>query len=44
MAGAGTEGTGVELTAGAVAHQLGVAPSTLRSWARRYGLGLVADA
>jgi MerR family transcriptional regulator, light-induced transcriptional regulator len=31
--------TGVELTAGAVARRLGVAPSTLRSWARRYGLG-----
>ncbi|MGN6379464.1 MAG: MerR family transcriptional regulator [Gaiellales bacterium] len=30
---------GVELTAGAVARRLGVAPSTLRSWARRYGLG-----
>jgi MerR family transcriptional regulator, light-induced transcriptional regulator len=29
----------VELTAGAVARRLGVAPSTLRSWARRYGLG-----
>lgn len=32
---------GVELTAGAVAHRLGVSPSTLRSWARRYGLGPV---
>ncbi|MCD2196909.1 MerR family transcriptional regulator [Actinomycetospora endophytica] len=30
---------GVELTAGAVARRLGVAPSTLRSWARRYGVG-----
>ncbi|HEY2220783.1 MerR family transcriptional regulator [Actinomycetospora sp.] len=30
---------GVELTAGAVARRLGVAPSTLRSWAHRYGLG-----
>jgi MerR family transcriptional regulator, light-induced transcriptional regulator len=30
---------GVELTAGAVARRLGVSPSTLRSWARRYGLG-----
>ncbi|MDQ6650091.1 MAG: MerR family transcriptional regulator, partial [Actinomycetota bacterium] len=23
----------------AVAHRLGVAPATLRTWARRYGLG-----
>lgn len=30
---------GLELTAGGVARRLGVAPSTLRSWARRYGLG-----
>ena len=34
-----TRGVEVELTAGAVARRLGVAPSTLRSWARRYGLG-----
>ncbi len=39
-AGVGVDGpAGVELTAGAVARMLGVAPSTLRSWARRYGLG-----
>ena len=30
---------GVVLTIGAVAHQLGVAVPTLRSWDRRYGLG-----
>lgn len=35
----GDRTTGVELTAGAVARRLGVSPSTLRSWARRYGLG-----
>jgi DNA-binding transcriptional MerR regulator len=28
-----------ELTVGAVARRLGVAPSTLRSWERRYGMG-----
>lgn len=33
------DGVGLELTAGAVARRLGVAPSTLRSWDRRYGLG-----
>lgn len=27
------------LTVAAVAHRLGVAPATLRTWARRYGLG-----
>ena len=27
------------LTVSAVAHRLGVAPATLRTWARRYGLG-----
>src|SRR4051794_32983128 len=36
---AGEDGVGLELTAGAVARRLGVAPSTLRSWDRRYGLG-----
>lgn len=30
---------GVNLTVGAVARRLGVAPATLRTWARRYGLG-----
>ncbi|GHH49752.1 MerR family transcriptional regulator [Streptomyces candidus] len=34
-AGAGTAG----LTTGAVARRLGVAPTTLRSWDRRYGIG-----
>jgi len=27
------------LTVAAVARQIGVAPATLRTWARRYGLG-----
>ncbi|MEV6787027.1 MerR family transcriptional regulator, partial [Streptomyces sp. NPDC051098] len=27
------------LTTGAVARRLGVAPTTLRSWDRRYGIG-----
>ena len=36
---AAEDGAGLELTAGAVARRLGVAPSTLRSWDRRYGLG-----
>ena len=36
---AAEDGVGLELTAGAVARRLGVAPSTLRSWDRRYGLG-----
>jgi DNA-binding transcriptional MerR regulator len=31
--------TDVVLTVAAVARRLGVAPSTLRTWARRYGLG-----
>jgi MerR family transcriptional regulator, light-induced transcriptional regulator len=30
---------GPRLTVAAVAHRLGVAPATLRTWARRYGLG-----
>jgi len=30
---------GARLTVSAVAHRLGVAPATLRTWARRYGLG-----
>jgi DNA-binding transcriptional MerR regulator len=33
------EGPTVELTVAAVAHRLGVAPATLRTWDRRYGLG-----
>ncbi|GAA2256149.1 MerR family transcriptional regulator [Streptomyces amakusaensis] len=32
-------GTGAGLTTGAVARRLGVAPTTLRSWDRRYGVG-----
>ena len=34
--------TGPEWTAAAVARRLGVAPGTLRSWARRHGIGPVA--
>ena len=30
---------GARLAVSAVAHRLGVAPATLRTWARRYGLG-----
>lgn len=30
---------GVRLTVSAVAHRLGIAPSTLRTWDRRYGVG-----
>ncbi|MBD0709005.1 MerR family transcriptional regulator, partial [Streptomyces sp. CBMA291] len=30
------------LTSGAVARSLGVAPTTLRSWDRRYGIGPAA--
>ncbi|MCW2615798.1 MAG: transcriptional regulator, MerR family, partial [Frankiales bacterium] len=30
---------GPRLTVAAVAHRLGVAPATLRTWDRRYGLG-----
>uniref|UniRef100_UPI00278C55D1 MerR family transcriptional regulator n=1 Tax=Streptomyces venezuelae TaxID=54571 RepID=UPI00278C55D1 len=30
------------LTSGAVARRLGVAPTTLRSWDRRYGIGPAA--
>jgi MerR family transcriptional regulator, light-induced transcriptional regulator len=43
--GAGCEGSGVEgasqigLTVAAVARRLGVAPATLRTWDRRYGIG-----
>ena len=33
------EPAGPRLTVAAVAHRLGVAPATLRTWARRYGLG-----
>lgn len=33
------EPPGPRLTVAAVAHRLGVAPATLRTWARRYGLG-----
>lgn len=35
----GTAGNGMVFTVAAVARRLGVAPSTLRTWARRYGLG-----
>jgi hypothetical protein len=35
---------GPRLTVSAVAHRLGVAPATLRTWARRYGLGPSAHA
>ena len=31
--------SGARLTVAAVAHRLGIAPSTLRTWDRRYGLG-----
>jgi len=31
--------TGVPLTTGALARRLGVSPTTLRSWDRRYGIG-----
>ncbi|MCW2501066.1 MAG: hypothetical protein JWN87_2742 [Frankiales bacterium] len=33
------ERTGPRLTVAAVAHRLGIAPGTLRTWDRRYGLG-----
>lgn len=36
---AGDPADGPRLTVSAVAHRLGVAPATLRTWARRYGLG-----
>lgn len=36
--------TGVGLTVAAVARRLGVAPATLRTWDRRYGLGPTAHA
>ena len=35
---------GAPLTVAAVAHRLGVAPATLRTWDRRYGLGPTAHA
>lgn len=34
-----TQSTGPSLTVAAVARRLGVAPATLRTWDRRYGLG-----
>lgn len=34
-----TDNRGARLTVAAVAHRLGVAPATLRTWDRRYGLG-----
>ena len=37
--GSATERTGPSLTVAAVARRLGVAPATLRTWDRRYGLG-----
>lgn len=36
---AGAPADGPRWTVAAVAHRLGVAPATLRTWARRYGLG-----
>lgn len=36
---AGTDASGPMLTVAAVARRLGVAPATLRTWDRRYGLG-----
>ncbi|MFD8592754.1 MerR family transcriptional regulator [Streptomyces sp. NPDC059637] len=38
-AGAGPDAGAAGLTTGAVARRLGVAPTTLRSWDRRYGIG-----
>lgn len=38
-AGIGATRPGPGLTTGAVARRLGVAPTTLRSWDRRYGIG-----
>ncbi|MFB9377329.1 MerR family transcriptional regulator [Kineococcus gynurae] len=37
--GAGASGARLTLTVAAVAKRLGVAPATLRTWDRRYGLG-----
>ncbi|MER5882311.1 MerR family transcriptional regulator [Streptomyces sp. NPDC001941] len=37
--GGGPDASGPWLTTGAVALRLGVAPTTLRSWERRYGIG-----
>lgn len=34
-----TEVTGARLSVASLAHRLGVAPATLRTWDRRYGLG-----
>lgn len=42
--GAGDEPSGPTLTVAAVARRLGVAPTTLRTWDRRYGLGPSARA
>jgi DNA-binding transcriptional MerR regulator len=39
VTGVGIEATGVGLTVSAVARRMGVAPATLRTWDRRYGLG-----
>ncbi|MGC3004071.1 MerR family DNA-binding transcriptional regulator, partial [Streptomyces sp. G35A] len=33
------EAAGAPLTSGALARRLGVSPTTLRSWDRRYGIG-----
>lgn len=37
--GDGTESAGVGVTTGFLARKVGVSPTTLRSWDRRYGLG-----
>ncbi|MFD4687861.1 MerR family transcriptional regulator, partial [Streptomyces sp. NPDC058461] len=33
------DGAGVGVTTGSLARRLGVSPTTLRSWDRRYGIG-----